>query len=247
MNLYRSIMLAAVPLAALAAPVSAQEADKFVTIEGNVAFVSDYRFRGVSYSDLDPAVQGGITLSTEPGFYVAGWGSSIADYAGSTMEFDLTVGWAGNFEGLDIGVGATGYFYPGSSDTEVFEFFGTVGYAFGPVGATAGIYWAPDQKNLGTSSRYLVGGLSFAVPETPVTLKGSLGFERGGLVLDESGNGTSKTDWLIGADIAFEPLTVGIAYVGTNFDRDQITGEGGTFRPNRAGRGGVVFSVTAAF
>ena len=56
-------------LAVLALPAAAQEEEppKPVTVSGSVALVSDYRFRGVSQTDKEMAVQGGITVSHESG------------------------------------------------------------------------------------------------------------------------------------------------------------------------------------
>ena len=58
-------------LALSATPAFAQETapPPPVTVSGSVALVSDYRFRGVSQSDEEAAIQGGITLTHESGFY----------------------------------------------------------------------------------------------------------------------------------------------------------------------------------
>ena len=58
----------------LAAPAFAQE-ESDITVSGNVALVSEYRFRGVDLSDSDPAIQGGISVSHSSGLYVGTWGS----------------------------------------------------------------------------------------------------------------------------------------------------------------------------
>ena len=57
--------LIAAVLCCTAAPAFAQEEapPKPITVSGNVALVSDYRFRGVSQSDKGMAIQGGITVS----------------------------------------------------------------------------------------------------------------------------------------------------------------------------------------
>jgi uncharacterized protein (TIGR02001 family) len=221
----------------------AQEEEKFLSASGTAAFVTDYRFRGVSYSDLDPAVQGGITLTTAPGLFVSVWGSSIADFNGSTVEMDWTAGWSGEIAGINTSAGVIYYTYPGGHDTDVVELFGTVGVPLGPVTATFGVNWAPDQENLATSSRYAFGQLTAAIPETPFTLKAILGNERGALVVDDSGTKTNKWDWQIGADATWEALTFGVAYVGNNLTNETFPGG----RYNRSAQETVVFSVTASF
>lgn len=238
----RHLLAAAVLVSALA-PAQAQDEEEALKITGSAAFVSDYRFRGISFSDLDAAVQPFIQLTTAPGFFVSLWGSSIADFNGATTEIDLTAGWTGELAGLTTTAGIIGYFYPGGSDTDIYELFGSVGIPLGPVTATFGLNWAPDQGNLSRSNRYAYGTLSAAIPGTPVTVKGTLGNERGSLVIDDSGTVTHKWDWLLGADLNWKALTFGVAYVGNNLTNNTVNG----FRFNRLAQETVVFSVTAAF
>lgn len=54
-----------------------------ITISGSAAIASDYRFRGVSQSDQEMTVQGGITIAHESGFYVGTWASNLAGWARS--------------------------------------------------------------------------------------------------------------------------------------------------------------------
>ncbi len=222
MRVSNSFVLAASAAAAatlaVAGPARAQE-DKPVSFSGEATFVSDYRFRGISLSDRDPAVQAGLELSTKPGFFVGLWGSSIAEFNGATAEIDLYGGWTGTFDFLSATLGIIGYLYPGGDDTNYYELYGELGFTLGPAELTVGLNVAPDQGNIARSNRYLVFGASLGVPETPVTLKGSLGFERGGLVPDETGRTSKKTDWLIGADFSFEPLTIGVAYIGNDLPK----------------------------
>jgi hypothetical protein len=73
-------MSAAAP--AFAQDEAAEEAEGPITISGGIAVVSDYRFRGVSLSDKDFAIQPTLTISHESGFYVGVWGSTIAENPG---------------------------------------------------------------------------------------------------------------------------------------------------------------------
>lgn len=245
-------LAAAVGLAA-AAPGRAQEADKPVTFSGEATFVSDYRFRGISLSNRDPAVQAGLEMSTKPGFFVGLWGSSIAEFNGATAEIDLYGGWTGSLDIVSATIGIIGYLYPGGANTDYYELYGELGVTLGPAELTVGLNVAPDQGNLSRSNRYLVFGGSVGIPDTPVTLKGSLGFERGGLVVDETNRTSKKTDWLIGADFAFEPLTIGIAYIGNDLPR-RFAGAAPGFGPprpgeraNQLGKNTVVVSIGVGF
>ena len=60
------LTLSAALLGAISAiPAAAQDAEppKAFTVSGSAALVSDYRFRGVSQTNEDFAIQGGLTLA----------------------------------------------------------------------------------------------------------------------------------------------------------------------------------------
>jgi len=73
-----------------------------VTFTGNVSVVSDYVFRGLSFSDEDPVLQGGVDVEWHKGFYVGIWGSGVDKPFGAVynkiggdedFEYDLYAGW----------------------------------------------------------------------------------------------------------------------------------------------------------
>jgi uncharacterized protein (TIGR02001 family) len=47
------------------------------TLSYNVGVTTDYRYRGLSQSRLQPALQGGVDYADKSGFYVGAWGSTI--------------------------------------------------------------------------------------------------------------------------------------------------------------------------
>ena len=46
-------------------------------VSGNVALVTDYRFRGISQSDSKPSIQGGFDIAFDSGFYLGTWGAAV--------------------------------------------------------------------------------------------------------------------------------------------------------------------------
>ena len=140
-----------------AAPAFAQEEGEStseVTVSGNVALVSDYRFRGVSFSGGDFALQGGIDAAHSSGFYIGTWGSTIDANAGfGELELDVYGGWSGDVaDGVTVDVGLLYYMYPAEDtgiDTDYFEPYASVSTTLGPVGATLGVAYAWDQSVLG--------------------------------------------------------------------------------------------------
>lgn len=205
----------------VASPALAQdeeEASSF-TVSGNVTLVSDYRFRGVSLSDGDPAIQGGITVTHDSGFYLGTWASSLGDSTAGVygdMELDLFGGWAGDVsEGVGLDVGLLYYAYPTNPagvDAEFFEPYVTVSTTLGPVTAKVGANYAWDQKALVDDSLYLRGDLSTGLPGTPFSLNAHLGYTDGAFSFDPDGE---SFDWSVGATATvLGSLTLGVSYVG---------------------------------
>lgn len=212
-------------VSAAASPAFAQdeaESTSDFELSGNAALVSEYRFRGVDLSGGDVAVQGGVDVVHSSGFYVGAWGSSIdEDTVGfGHTEVDVYGGWSGNLtDGLALDVGVIGYLYPnaGPGDFDYVEFYSSLSTTLGPVGAEFGVAYAPEQDSLGgTDNLYLYTDVSAAIPGTPVSLTGHLGYTDGFLTFTDDGN---AFDWSIGAEAAIGgPLTLGVAYVGAEGD-----------------------------
>jgi uncharacterized protein (TIGR02001 family) len=202
-----------------------------IEISGNVGVVSDYRFRGLSLSDRDPAIQGGIDVSHKSGLFVGTWASSIADYGGSNMELDLYGGYASSAAGLDYSITALGYVYPGGHDVNYFELKGTVGKTIGPASLELEVSWVPDQSNYPGDNVYIAAGAEVGIPNTPLTVHARAG--------RESSDFIKKWDWEAGVAYSFGSLTASVAYVDTNYS--------GINEAGRLGRAGVVASLLAEF
>ncbi|MEL6875078.1 MAG: TorF family putative porin [Pseudomonadota bacterium] len=217
----------AVLLASTATPALAQEVESSgITISGNAAVTSDYRFRGLSFSDGDIAIQGGIDVAHESGFYVGTWGSSIEDSPtfGHT-ELDFYAGWSGDVtDGLSVDVGLLYYFYPNgeggaAGPSDYFEPYASVSTSLGPVELTTGIAYAWSQSSLGNSDNvYLYTGISGGIPDTPITLNANIGINEGSLGNPAGIVGVDDyVDWSLSADVALtENLTATLAYTDTD-------------------------------
>lgn len=250
-----------------------------ITISGAATLASDYRFRGVSQSDEGIAAQAGLTVSHSSGFYVGAWGSNLAGwgtFGGSNTELDLYAGFKLPVGEGTLDAGLTWYMYPSGLDTTDFaELYAKLSGSVGPVGLTAGVFYAPQQEALGnvffTGARaaagnpndpgdkednfYISGDAVYAIADTPLSVKAHIGYSDGNPGLGPNGTSVAPTgtyfDWLIGADIVpISGLTLTVAYV----DTDISEAEAALIRPNFATLDGdsisdatVVFSVTASF
>ncbi len=241
--------LSAVALAAVSVPAFAQdEPAPALTVTGSAAVVSDYRFRGISQTDKRFALQGGLTVTHESGFYVSTWGSSIDDYvaAGSDQELDLIAGYSKTFGAATVDVGVLYYYYPGSggANTDFVEPYASIKGTFGPATAKLSAAYAPKSRALSVDggltredNLYVAGDLAASVPNTPLGVSAHLGHSFGPSYLTI---GDEYTDWSIGAIYTWSHLTFGVSYVDT--DKSLYSPSG-----RNISKAGVVGSITASF
>ena len=264
---------AATALLLAAAPALAQEEPpKAVTVSGNVALVSDYRFRGVSQSDKQIALQGGITVTHESGVYAGAWGSNLAGwgtFGGANLELDLVAGIKKPIaSGTTIDVGLTWYMYPGGAAlTDFAEPYVKLGTTIGPANLLAGVAYAPKQKALGNYSNtpesrgqaqdnlYVWGDASIGIPKTPLTAKAHLGHSNGNPGLGPNGTSVTPTgeyfDWSLGLDYVIGPVTLGASYIDTDIGKARSAYLLPNFASAKNGSSiagpTAVFSISAAF
>jgi len=145
----RKSLITTAVLGALAAPSFVFAADAApapdLTVAYNVGLYSQYIFRGLTQTNNNPAIQGGIDLTHSSGFYLGTWASNVnwtvdsTYYTSGSLEVDLYGGYRYNFgdSGLGIDVGALQYLYPGSlakdsgvtkPDANTTEIYGAVNY-----------------------------------------------------------------------------------------------------------------------
>lgn len=223
----------AVSAPAFAQDEAAEEAAGPITLSGGVAVVSDYRFRGVSLSDKDFAVQPYLTVKHESGLYAGVWASNLAENAGDDLEVDLYAGFAGG-DVITYDIGATYYVYPGVSAFNYIEFTGKTGTTIGPATVGLQLSYVPSQDNTGNSDNIYYGtNATVAIPNTPVSIVGSMGIEDGAFTA-----GDEKVDWSLGVTAAVAGFTLGASYVDTN--RQSVF----AFKDSSAG---VVFSISYGF
>jgi uncharacterized protein (TIGR02001 family) len=131
-------------------------------------------------------------------------------------------------------IGATYYVYPGVSSFNYVEFTGKLGSTVGPANLGVQLSYVPSQENTGNSDNiYVASSASVAVPNTPISIVGSVGLEDGAFSA-----GSEKLDWSLGLTAAVAGFTVGASYVDTN---RQTTF---AFKDSAAG---IVFSISYGF
>ena len=196
------------PAAAVAA-APAEPASNW-TATGNIGFVSDYYFRGISQTLHKPAVQGGFDIAHSSGFYAGMWGSNVTPntYPDANLEVDAYAGYNGtvaSVEGLGYTAGLYGYFYPGGSWKDY-----RASNSGGPEGANTpltprGGRWNTYEANFGVSYKWLSAKAS-------VTLGDWFGAERK-TGWDSSTNGSTYVEVNAAYPLPVSGLTL-IGHVG---------------------------------
>jgi len=212
----------------------------------NVGVVSEYRYRGISQTRFQPAVQGGPDYAFSSGFYLGAWASTIKwikdAKGGADVELDLYGGYKGTIaEGLSYDVGALRYVYPSnglkpSADTQ--EIYGaitagafTVKYSH----ATSNLFGFADS----TGSGYLDVTGSFDLG-SGYMLAPHVGHQR----VAGKGNGIySYTDYSLTLSKDFSGVVPSISIIGTDAQKGSYVAPNG----KQLGRSGVVVGLKYNF
>lgn len=190
------------------------------TITGRGTVTTDFRHRGISRSDGDPALQATGTLSHDSGFYAGLWGSSLTEASPTgELQVEYYAGYAREIaSGTDIDLGLVYTSFPDASalaDPDYVEGYASLSHTLGPVTAEAGAFYAPEQDGLGgRDNLYLYGDVTAGIPFTPLTVLGRLGYTTGGL----APGGGDYVDWRLGVEVDRGPFRFGLSYVDTDVE-----------------------------
>jgi uncharacterized protein (TIGR02001 family) len=216
----------------LAAPGVAQ-AEPGWTVTGALGAVSDYRWRGVSQTDGDPAIQGQINATGPGGIYITGWASNVARWEDADgrpapasgpgraakaarggdrmLELSATLGRTFELGRYRVDVAIARYGYPGGP-AGYLEIPVEVSRSFGRANLTAGFAWTPPQPGTGgRGDRYAYLTAAWADERWPLQPRVSLGHEQGAF-------GQSKIDWSAGIAAACGKLGFSLDFVGAGQD-----------------------------
>lgn len=181
-----------------------------VELTGDITFASDYAFRGVSQTEEAPALQGGLSLSTESGFYVSVWGSNVDFLAEGTLELDMMLGWSGAINddwSTDVGIMRYGYPNAEIDGSNFYEVYGSLSYK----DLTFGVAYSDDYWAHSGNFIYAYAGYSYAVTDY-LTLDLHIGQNE----YDDSS--ASYMDWSVGVSTEVLGAGLSLTYVDTDID-----------------------------
>jgi len=205
-------------------PISSAQQD--FEISGNVGFVSDYVFRGISQSDESLAVQGGFDVSHNSGLYAGVWASNIDFNDGDEahVEADLYAGFQNTIGQFSYDVGVIYYAYPGADNSLNYDFWElalSLGYDFDFMQASASVNYSPDYFASSDNAVYYAAGIDIPVVDG-LTLSGHVGLQT---IEDEQaffGRGANSEenylDWSIGLGYNLAGFDLSVQYVDTDLD-----------------------------
>lgn len=233
MKRFQGCLLAAAAAASLSGVAGAAHAE--ITTSGSVGAYTDYRLRGVSLSDKTPVMQGslefGLPVSENVSLFAGVWGSSLDEDAGfGALETDWYIGAKGSVGDIGWSAKYLRLVYYDAKGVDFDQFAGEVTFPVGPVSGAVGVVY--DSYTPGDST-YLYATAGYAFPETPFSVKGTLGYEDGTFYDD-------KVNWGLAATYTYDKFAFTLEYIDT--DTEVLTGTGKDLADST-----VVVSLSAAF
>ena len=123
----------------------------FAGVSANVAFASDYIWRGMTQTGSDPALSGGFDFESESGFYAGIWGSNVSFSEGAGSELDTYFGYGFSLGEVGVDLSYVDFGYPGDSGLDFQEIGVALSYGDFGVGYYSGQDGAPDYMDLSYS------------------------------------------------------------------------------------------------
>ncbi|MGL4714122.1 MAG: TorF family putative porin [Shewanella sp.] len=194
-------------------------------VTGEISLTSDYRFRGISQTAGDPALQGGVDWSFDSGFTVGAWASNVdfdePGYNGPKIEYDFYVAYGGEInEDLTYDITLNRYNYSGESDIGYYEVIAGVDFKGFRVA-----YWFTNDYS-GTELDYHYGELNYSyefVDNWSLDLHYGYNF---GDALDDGEGFDSYSDYSIGVSTELAGFGLSLAWIGTDRNGNQKVSDG---------------------
>ena len=216
-----------------------------VKTSGSVAMATDYRFRGISQTSNNPAVQGAITFTHQSGLYLGLWGSNIASVGKSnSAEMDATIGYATALPlsaslapTLDVGYIRYGYFgtgdsAPGNNQPDYNEVFGKLTFADSIVkgdSLAGSVTYSNEYFNQSDEFWNVNASYSAPIAGTGFGLVGSVGYNKFkdkammSQAVGGDGSDDNYIDYKAGVTFGIQSLMAELSAIGTNVSTSGFT------------------------
>jgi uncharacterized protein (TIGR02001 family) len=185
-----------------------------LNVDTEVALTNDYRFRGISQTDEEAAIQGGMTLGHTSGAYAGVWASSMQ----SGAELDYFAGYSLDVASVNIDAEYRFYDYTGeyAIDPDYDEWSVTAS----AMGASVGVIYSDDYS--GTGAEYTRYGAAYNLPVGPLMLHAHAGLNDFDQPFFADGE-DQYLDYEVAASMnLIDNVSVKVAWVGTDLEKAAI-------------------------
>lgn len=217
-NLVAGTALSIALFASGAMAASHEEEDGFDLpgeFSANVGLFTDYRFRGITQTDNEPAIQGGFDWSHDSGIYFGTWASNL-EFADAHLEMDFYAGYGNEVGAFSYDLGVIYYWYPGARTNQDFDFVEValgLGYDLEVAALSFGANYSPENFGASGNALYLEGGVSVPLPYE-LELSATLGYQ---IIEDEATFGTPDyLNWSVGLSRNVYGFDLGLNYIDTD-------------------------------
>ena len=227
-------LMGATALTALPAFADGDEAAKSGW-SGSVSLTSDYRFRGISQTDRNPAVQGGLEYNGSQGLFAGVWASNV-DFGGSgvaSWELDIYAGYTHAIsEACEATIKAIYYVYPEAdvpgSDLDYFELIGSVSHDMGPAALSLELAYTPDYFGGTGSATSVSGGIDVPIMPSVYLFDGGIAASgHVGYQMFDDNVAVGLKDYVfydVGISATAGAFTLDVRYVGTDISEVECGG-----------------------
>jgi uncharacterized protein (TIGR02001 family) len=159
MNYFRTTALSAAVIAGVMA-----SGPSMAGVEGNIAVANNYIWRGMTQTQDQASISGGLDYSAGSGFYLGTWTSNVdfgADETDTGYELDLYGGFSREVEGFGYDIGYIYIAYPSMENIDFSEVY--VNASFGAL--SLGYSRQVDADATDEDYTYLSAGYDFDINE----------------------------------------------------------------------------------
>lgn len=179
MKLFKIALAASACSMALAGAAFADDAGA-LALSANIGANTDYVFRGVSQTDEDPSVFGGVDATYGIG-YAGVWVSNVDFGNGTDIEYDIYAGIKPVLGAVTFDLGVIYYGYtdqPAGSHEDYWEGKFAASVPAGPATLGAAVYYSPEFFGKTGEATYFEVNAAVPIPDTKFSVSGALGHQQ---------------------------------------------------------------------
>lgn len=209
---------------------------------------TDFRRRGISWSDGKPALEAWGSLPLVAGFSIEASAATLrgsARHGGADLLGEAALRYTRQNGASTVWVDAVGLGFADARGHDYVALRGGASQGIGPVQLAAIVNWAPLQRAIGGSNLVVGASAGVGIPATRLSLRAAIAYSTG----SDDGSararrlrpGGSYGDLRLDADYVLGPITLGASFTTTTVDAKRARGTAGDFGSRLIARAAVAF------